>query len=220
MSCFACLENFEYIRTPKYNKPLHTIRTNNNNQTDADLWGRLKNGDEKVFEQIYNLYVDDLYQFGKSLTKSQALVKDCIQDVFVDLWHYRAKLASDVRIKFYLLRSLSNKIQRKLGQETKIKKHELGFFFAKETFQSSIEDELVTGQEVGINQQKLDRALSGLPARQREVIHYVFYEKMTYEEVAKLMGIHIRSAYTLTWKAIKTLKKTLLLIMIKVFFIG
>ena len=195
------------------------ISPNNDVQTDHSLWNRLKDGDDKAFEQIYSLYVDDLYRFGKSITARQGLVKDCIQDVFIDLWHYRAQLTNNARIKFYLLRALSNKIQRQLGEEIKGKKHELSDFLTKETFQDSIEDEFIKTQEIDFSQRKLDRALSSLPVRQKEVIHYVFFEKMTYEEVAKLMGIHIRSAYTLAWKAITTLKKTLALTSIIFFFL-
>lgn len=183
-----------------------------NNVPPEDLWDRLKQGDEQAFEQIYGLYVEDLFRFGKSFTHRETLVKDCIQDVFIDLWHYRAKLTSDVRIKFYLMRSLSNKIKRSLGQETRVRKYEFSSFFGSDTFQASIEDELISGHDADISRQKLDGAMSDLPARQKEVIFYVFYEKMSYEEVAKLMDIHIRSAYTLAWKAIKALKKKLLFV--------
>jgi RNA polymerase sigma factor (sigma-70 family) len=67
---------------------------------------------------------------------------------------------------------------------------------------------LIETQEISLSHRKLDKALSGLPVRQREVIHYVFFEKLTYEDVARLMDINIRSAYTLTWKAIQTMKKS------------
>jgi RNA polymerase sigma factor (sigma-70 family) len=203
----------------KNNKPLIQINPDNESQTDASLWSRLQNGDDKAFEQIYRLYVEDLYRFGKSITGRHELVKDCIQDVFIDLWHYRARLTNNVCIRFYLLRSLSNKIQRQLGQEVKGKKHERNDSFTKEAFQYSIEEEYIGNQEVDFSRQKLDKALAALPVRQKEVIHYVFFEKMSYEEVAQLMGIHIRSAYTLSWKAIKTLKKSFVIIAMMLFFL-
>ena len=197
---------------------MSTVRPNKDIQPDDSLWNRFKEGDSKAFEQIYNLYVDDLYRFGKSITARHALTKDCIQDVFVDLWHYREHVARDVRVKFYLMRMLANKIQRQIGEEAKGKNHERNDFFCKETSQSSCEDEFIKIQEIDTSHQKLNRALSNLPVRQREVIHYVFYENMSYEEVAKLMGIHIRSAYTLAWKAIGTLKNNFVWIAIILFF--
>jgi RNA polymerase sigma factor (sigma-70 family) len=183
---------------------------NPKNESDsvAHLWTDLKNGDDKAFERIYSLYVDDLYRFGKSISDRHALIKDCIQDVFIDLWHYRAKLTDNVHIKFYLFRVLSNKIQRQIGNERKCKDTEYREFFDKNIFQPSFEDDWIDRQELSVSNNKLEKALSRLPVRQREVIHYVFFEKLTYEQVAIIMEITIRSAYTLTWKAIQTLKKS------------
>lgn len=185
-------------------------KPNNESQLDAYLWQQLKNGDGKAFERIYTIYVDDLYRFGKSITDRHALIKDCIQDVFIDLWHYRVKLTDNVHIKFYLFRVLSNRIQRQVGIERKSKDKEYGFFFNKNIFQPSSEDDWINNQELSVSNNKLEKALSTLPVRQREVIHYVFFEKLTYEQVAVIMDITIRSAYTLTWKAIQTLKKSFL----------
>lgn len=181
---------------------------NNEFHLDAYLWQQLKNGDGKAFERIYTMYVDDLYRFGKSITDRHALIKDCIQDVFIDLWHYRAKLTDNVHIKFYLFRVLSNRIQRQIGNERKCKDKEYGEFFGKNIFQPSSEDDWINNQELSVSNNKLEKALSTLPVRQREVIHYVFFEKLNYEQVAVIMEITIRSAYTLTWKAIQTLKKS------------
>lgn len=162
--------------------------------------------------------MDDLYRFGKSITDRHALIKDCIQDVFIDLWHYRAKLTDNVDIKFYLFRVLSNKIQRQIGNERKSKDKEYREFFDKNIFQPSFEDDWIVRQELSVSNNKLEKALSGLPVRQREVIHYVFFEKLTYEQVAVIMEITIRSAYTLTWKAIQTLKKSFVSIISFLYF--
>lgn len=161
--------------------------------------------------------MDDLFRFGKSVTDRHALIKDCIQDVFIDLWHYRSKLTDNVHIKFYLFRVLSNRIQRQIGNERKCKDKEYGEFLNKTIFQQSFEDDWINNQELSISNNKLENALSMLPVRQREVIHYVFFEKLTYEQAAVVMEITIRSAYTLTWKAIQTMKKSFLYIILLIY---
>ena len=50
---------------------------------------------------------------------------------------------------------------------------------------------------------------TAIPARQREVIHLLFFEGQSYEEIADIMGIHVQSVYTLAWKALTALKKRL-----------
>ena len=72
------------------------------------------------------------------------------------------------------------------------------------------EDELIKGQDISTAKKKLENALNKLTSRQKEVITLIFFEGMTYEEVANVMSISVGSIYTLAWKAISRLKKSLI----------
>lgn len=56
---------------------------------------------------------------------------------------------------------------------------------------------------------KLMLALDKLPVRQKEALYYIYYENLSYEEVAALMNVNIKTVYNLTWRGIETLRKTL-----------
>ncbi|MEX2565058.1 MAG: sigma factor-like helix-turn-helix DNA-binding protein, partial [Cyclobacteriaceae bacterium] len=45
-----------------------------------------------------------------------------------------------------------------------------------------------------------------------EVIHLLYYENCSYEDISKIMGINVQSVYTLAWKAIANLKRRFALI--------
>ena len=85
--------------------------------SDTFLWNDFIKGDENAFRLIYLQYVQSLFKYGCNFTRDEALVKDCIHDVFIDLSKYRSDLSSTNNIKLYLFKSLKRKIIRSLGKE-------------------------------------------------------------------------------------------------------
>ena len=134
-------------------------------------------------------------------------IQDCIQEVFIDLWKYHKSLGKAVHVKAYLLRALSHKIFRENQQKTKLLTVEWKDGIDNTIVVESIESELIDIQREKGLQIKLANALDKIPLRQKQAIHLLFFEQLSYEEVSKLMGINLRSVYTIAWKAIANLKK-------------
>ena len=59
---------------------------------------------------LYNLYVDDLFTYGCYLGFDGEIVKDAIHDVFVKLTMDDAQIKEITNIKFYLFKSLKNRL--------------------------------------------------------------------------------------------------------------
>lgn len=57
-----------------------------------------------------------LYRYGFQYTKDKALIKDAIQDLFVELRQKRKRLSHTTSIKLYLYKSIRRKI---LGHKEK-----------------------------------------------------------------------------------------------------
>src|SRR5690606_42120809 len=66
---------------------------------------------------------------------------------------------------------------------------------------------------------RLHLAIDRLPLRHKELIHNVYFKKLSSEEVSIKMGIGIQSVYTLTWKAISKLKKSILSLSSWIYFL-
>ena len=169
------------------------------------LWLAMKAGDREALAQIYELFIDDMFKFGMSLYAGQSFVSDCIQEVFIELWKYKTNVSETNNIKLYLFKSLRNSIYQHLARE---KKHIREKDELSATLVPSHEQLLIEDQNDHELQSKLAHCIDKLPLRQREVIRYIFFDKYSYEETSHLMSISIRSVYTLAWKAISSLRKS------------
>ena len=182
--------------------------------TAEELWLGLKSGDKQAFEQLYRQYVKVLFQLGTSITGDPDFVEDCIQELFIDLWKYRENVKPTDNVRLYLYRSLSNKINKEKKKAFKGNEKRWQAAADYPNHLESVETTIVNAQREEVLQKKLANSLKELPIRQSEVIQYLFFENLSYEATAKLMGINLRSVYTLAWKALSTLKKSILSITI------
>ena len=78
------------------------------------LWNTFQQGDREAFARIYNLYIEELLSYGYRVTSNRQLIKDSIQDLFLHLWVHRENLSETDSVKFYLFRSLRNRIVRNM----------------------------------------------------------------------------------------------------------
>jgi len=174
---------------------------------DADaLWRQFKAGSETAFYQIYDRYIDPLYNYGVKFTRDYGLVEDCIHDLFISLWENRKNIGNVQHPKYYLYISLRRKIirseQRKkkyLAENEEVEKFSL-------RISDSVEDKIILEQSVADRASNLAKAIDSLSARQREIIFLKYYENFSSEEIATVMAINIESVYKLSNKALKAIR--------------
>jgi RNA polymerase sigma factor (sigma-70 family) len=180
--------------------------------SDVALWKAFRQGDRIAFEQIYRTHIRELYRYGIKIHSDEALVKDTIQNLFVELWNRRAALSSTKNIKYYLFKALRFKLYRTLKSEAyhgqQQKRH------CDSEVVASYETQLIHFEFQQERRDKLYEALKQLPPRQKEVIHLLFTEELSYEQVAELMTINVASVYTLAWKALSSLKRLIITLLI------
>ncbi|WP_186756505.1 RNA polymerase sigma factor [Echinicola salinicaeni] len=172
----------------------------------SSLWSGLIKGDKSGLEGIYRLFCKELFLYGVSIIDNENLVEDCIQEVFIDLWKYHKNLQKAENVKMYLFRALTYKM---FGESKKERKWNFDNIEEHILLSPSRESEIVSGERDRQVQEQIALVISKLPFRQKEVINYLFFENFSYEEISKIMGINLRSVYTLAWKAISAMKKKL-----------
>lgn len=175
--------------------------------SDPQLWIQLMSGEIDGLEGVYVKFSPGLFRYGMAIKSNRSFIKDCIQELFIDLWKYRNTLAHTDNVRLFLIRCLSNKINKEIGKEKRMIFESKISTYENIFLEESVEDRFIHAQRDRELQLKLKKGLEKLPLRQREAIQLLFFENQNYEETSKILGINVESCYTLAWKAIKSLKK-------------
>ncbi|MEM9675483.1 MAG: sigma-70 family RNA polymerase sigma factor [Bacteroidota bacterium] len=170
---------------------------------DTQLWNQLREGQQSAYLAIYEQFSDILYQYGAKFTSDRELLLDCLHDLFLDLWDRRQYLGPTDSIKFYLFRALRRRIACSLNKP--VSRQE----YRNMELVDSSEFRWVTEEAAHESKNHLQKAIASLPERQREVIYLRYYNSFSFEEIAGIMKIDIRSAQNLTYKALAKLRVAL-----------
>jgi len=174
--------------------------------TDYLLWKRVKAGETQAFHDLYMQFADILFSFGLIYSKDQELVKDCIHDLFFDLYKYRRNLSDNDHIRNYLFKSLKRKIQSPQSGKLKL--------VFTNTFQEEKEQKASLSEAEGLENQEenienIRIATAKLSDRQREVLNLRFQVGLPYPEISKILDISVESVRTLVYRSVKTIREEL-----------
>lgn len=177
-----------------------------NKIVDLALWQAFKSGDKEAFSKIYKENIDDLLSYGYRITSDRQLIRDSIQDLFLNLWQTRLNLSDTDSIRFYLYRSLRNKILEgiKKNNYTKIDSTNL---FEDIIGALSIEDDLIETEQLSEQLLRLKRAIHQLSKRQQEIIQLRYYHDFSFDQIAEMMQINHQSVRNLLYRAITELRQ-------------
>jgi RNA polymerase sigma factor (sigma-70 family) len=172
------------------------------------LWSQFKAGDKAAFARLMQTYYRDLFQYATKFTKNAEFIKDCLQDLFLELWKNRSTLGETRHVKAYLLKSVRHKVYRELYRNQKHMHTELSEDDYCFDVVFSVEQLMIREQEVQHMSEKLSGLLNQLPRRQKEIIYLRFFQELEVEQIVQVMDIHPQSAYNLLHKAIHRLKQS------------
>lgn len=177
--------------------------------SQGDLWELFQKGDRDALGKIYRNHVDFLYNYGMHFCLDGERVRDCLHDLFRDLWLEREHLTTSVRnIRYYLLSSLRRRLLRSL-QKTRRYQAELPDDSFDFELIPSHESTIVANEIFSEQKAKLQQGIASLTRRQREVIYLRFYQNLSYEEISQIMAMKVESVYNLVSKAIGLLKDSM-----------
>ena len=166
-------------------------------------------GDDKSFDRLYEKFVRILFAYGLQFTYNRELVKDCIQDIFLQMLETRSQLHHVKNAGVFLHVSLKNRLLNALNKENLQIKY-ADYISATEL--SAIDDhmadqELETLEEEQQNRNRIEAMMKILTPQQKKVVHYRYIEELSLEEISNLLNINYQSVQNILQRAIKTIKK-------------
>lgn len=171
------------------------------------IWNDFRNGSKEALKVIYEENYSSLYYYGIKFVQDIEIVKDIIQELFVELIDSGTRLSSTDNIRFYLLKALRNKLINQLSHQSRFvqadsKSVEFNFF-------DSVENQLIQAEvEVEI-QNQVRSAVKKLSDKQQEIIYLRFYNDLTYSEIATIFKVEMQTVRNLMSRAINALKDDL-----------
>ncbi len=178
--------------------------------SDHSLWENFRGDDPDAFLRIYDEYADVLYSFGANFTKDKELIKDCIHDLFLDLYKYRKQLSETTSIRFYLFGSLKRKI-------IKEQKKSVPFLSFDPTVLPQVGKEespafeyvVIQREEADDSDRLMVKAWDMLSDHQKKILFLRFNQELSYSEIADLLQISIESVRTMVYRSLKILRSVL-----------
>ena len=171
-----------------------------------ELLTRLKNGDVLAFDQIYEFYSHKLFSFIFKILKNEAEADDIVQEVFVKIWESRENLSDYKLLNSYIFTIAYNHsidLIRKRINNNKYLEH------LKNSSVIQITPSAISEVEYNELNSQVDKLISNLPERQKQVYLLHREQGLTYPEIAEKLGISKNTVENHMVKALKYLRQNM-----------
>lgn len=172
----------------------------------------LQNGSEEAFLKLYQLYSKPIYNFIWRLIGSTEDAEDLTQDTFLKVYHEIRNLRDPGQFRFWLYRIARNEVYQKLRRaqkatEVSIDDEEVSYYsFLADNAHDLDPERLVLSGEIN---DIVARTLRLMSPKYRDVFVLAVFQKMSYEDITKVVGRSLLSVKTDIYRARLMVKEAL-----------
>jgi RNA polymerase sigma-70 factor (ECF subfamily) len=150
------------------------------------IW-KLKNRNLEALRCIYEKYKNDLFALALTLSDDRSCAEDALHDVFVSLARFAPKLNLTTDLKSYLTSSIANRLRN--IQRAQRKTSDVNDIADRVSTHDNVEDNAVS-KELS---QRINIAMTQIPADQREVVILHLQSGLKFRQIAKQYGVSIHT---------------------------
>ncbi|WP_143309174.1 RNA polymerase sigma factor [Chitinophaga vietnamensis] len=178
-------------------------------EDESRLWERFCKGNKEAFDSLYYTYFPLLFQYCSKFTADRDLIKDVLQDFFIELFTQSSRRGNIRQLKSYLFVSARRKLLKTLRQQkvrsTLNLEEEDAYDFHLEL---SADHPLIHKQQDSHLQLVVQQVINQLSNRQREAVYLYFFENIGYDGIADIMSMkEVKYARTLIYRALAEMRE-------------
>lgn len=169
--------------------------------------------DRQAFIKLYESSHSSLMSYGMKICAREELTRDCIHEVFLNLWEKRIKYDDVKDIRPYLFKCLRNVLIDHLKENPNNTKsnYEItrnGQPYKNENFFNLSPEDVIINREIEEeSKSKIHLFIQQLSPRQKEIFYLKFYDGLSYQEIAETTGIKYQSVRNIIFEGIKKLRE-------------
>ncbi|HCN82121.1 MAG TPA: RNA polymerase sigma-70 factor [Sphingobacteriaceae bacterium] len=156
---------------------------------DQDLINQIQQKDKTVFEMLYKKYYKKLHVLSFQYVLNHEAAEEIVHDVFIKIWRMSEQLIIERSLEKYLIRSVINASLNYLTSEKQLRNKQDEYSKG----QTKFVEETVNIEQTELLMTKLEAALDLLPPQCKKVMMLSRFEKLKQKNIAKQMGISIKT---------------------------
>lgn len=164
--------------------------------SSEELVQYLLSDDRDAFNTLYKRHWEMLYKTAHNVLRDEALAKDVVQDIFLDLWRRRHGLNIET-CQAYLAQAVRFQVARQVRKGKLIQTHTE---YLRQGRAANSTEEWMHVQELSL---VIENTLQKLPSRSRDVFYLSRFEHLSNPEIAQRLNLSTR---TVEWHISEALK--------------
>lgn len=185
------------------------MATHNLKERTRQLVAEFCAGSDAAFAQLYDMYVQIIYNYGLKMTKDEELLKDCIHDVFVKVYSKRHEQHSINNLASYLIISLKNRLLDEFRRQAFSTPNEVEEYEHRRAA-DDVEREYLYQERELLQSSQVARLMTSLTRRQRQAITLYYLEERKYDEICVIMNMNYHSVRNLMHRGMLKLREAAL----------
>lgn len=166
---------------------------------DAELMLRFQSGDRSAFDQLFRRYSPPLVNFLSRLVRDRGRAEELAQETFVRIYQARDRYEARAKFSTYLFGIAHRLALNELARAHRRREQPL----EPQTIASTADPSLGSDLDYAARRtsEAVERALAGLPERQRSALILRVQEGLGHGDIAQALGVSISGVKSLLHRA-------------------